>query len=133
MKDRIPNTEEIAKRIAPYGDTSKGIRKSKPDDNGLIQYIWRQCRFHTGADMHMPVTDRGWLKDWMESEGLIPEYKSVTTGASDEERRRSSRIRGEKVSEMEDILEDVITDVIREQFEMDDTVAAQRWSKAGLF
>ena len=114
----IPSSEELAERIAPYGDTSKGIRASKPDDNGLVQYVWRMSRFFSGEDMHMPVTAYWWLQDWIDEQGI----DASVSGIHDD--------RGEEIMNE---LEDVITEVIREEFEMDDTKAARRWSKAGLF
>ena len=42
IDEAIPSEEEIARRIAPYGDTDRGIRKSKPEsESGLIQFLWR--------------------------------------------------------------------------------------------
>jgi hypothetical protein len=119
----IPETEELAERIAPYGDTSRGIRKSKPDDNGLVQYVWRMARFHTGADTHMPVTCDFWLKNWLESNGYVPEYDGTSATASE---------RREIVSDFKSELESVIGEVIRDEFGMSDLEAAKRWSKAGL-
>lgn len=121
FQNDVPDAEEIAERIAPYGDTSRGIRKSKPDDNGLIQYVWRMARFHTGADTHMPVTARFWLKDWLEDNGYIS--RAGTGNASE---------RQSIASDVESELEPIVTKVIREEFGKSDLEAAKRWSKAGL-
>lgn len=120
----VPSESEIAERLAPYGDTDRGLRASKPDDNGLIQYIWRMARFHSGEDMHMPVTARGWLKDWLENNGYIPEYSHGNGSASE---------RGEITNDVQNELEEVVSNVLREEFGMSDLEAAKRWSKAGLF
>lgn len=120
----VPSEEEIARRIAPYGDTDRGIRKSKPDGNGLIQWVWRWARFHTGEDTHMPVSARFWLKDWLEEEGFIPEYDPNSIGDQD---------RMGITSDVENELEETVANVIREQFGESDLEGARRWKKAGLF
>jgi hypothetical protein len=117
MKDLIPNRREIAKRIAPYGDIDRGIRKSKPDDNGLIQFVWRFARFHSGDDMHMPMTAYFWLQDFLDDNYI----DASVTGIHDE-----------KGKEILDLLDDVVTDVLRNEFEIDDTTAARHWSASGL-
>jgi len=117
MQD-VPSDSEIAERLSPYGDTNRGLRKSKPDDNGLIQYIWRMSRFFSGEDMHMPVTAYWWLQDWLDENG----YDASVTGIHDDA--------GKQVM---DELNVVIGNVLREQFGMSDLEAAKRWSKAGLF
>jgi hypothetical protein len=110
----VPSTEEIAERIAPYGDTSRGIRASKPDDNGLIQYIWRMARFHTGADTCMPVTAFWWLQDYLDSRGI----DANVSGISDS--------RGKEITKQ---LDQVVTEVVRDEFGLDDTAAVRRWSR----
>lgn len=113
----IPDTEELAERIAPYGDTDRGIRKSKPDDNGLVQYVWRMARFHSGADTHMPVTAFWWLQDWADEQGL----DASVSGIHDAEGKR-----------LMDLLEDRVRNVLREEFGASDLRAAQRWSQVGF-
>ena len=121
----VPDEEEIAKRIAPYGDVERGIRKSKPEDEtGLIQWFWRWCRFHSGEDTHMPVTSQFWLKDWLEEEGFLPvEF----------ERGENASSRYDITNEVASELDDVVTKVLREEFGKSDLEAARRWRRAGLF
>lgn len=127
------DADEIAERIAPYGDTERGVRSSRPtDESGLVQYIWRMVRFHMGEDTHMPVTCSGWLTRYMENKGLIPERADRSLDFDDPERRRIMKKRRETQRELEDALEDVITDVIHE-FDGDPAAAAKRWHRAGLF
>jgi hypothetical protein len=121
LDQEVPTEKEIARRIAPYGDTDRGIRKSKPDDNGLIQWIWRWCRFHGGNDMSMPVTAEFWLKDWLENKGILPEFN----GENGTERRKI-------VSEVTSELDSVVKKVLREEFGKSDFEAAKRWKRAGL-
>lgn len=116
MKD-VPSESEIAERLAPYGDTDRGLRKSKPDDNGLVQYIWRMARFHSGADMHMPVTAFWWLQSWLDENG----YDASVSGIHDDA--------GKQVMNE---LDAITTKVLREEFGESDLEAAKRWSKAGL-
>jgi hypothetical protein len=40
-----------------------GFRVSKPDANGLTQYVWRHARFHGGYDTSIPVTASWWLQE----------------------------------------------------------------------
>ncbi len=116
MKE-VPSDEEIAEQLAPYGDTSRGLRKSKPDASGLVQYLWRMSRFFSGDDMHMPVTAYWWLQDWIDEQGI----DASVSGIHDEE--------GKKIMNE---LNDVIGRVLREEFGKSDLEASRRWKNAGL-
>lgn len=108
---------DIAEQLAPYGDTDRGLRKSKPDASGLVQYIWRMARFHSGEDTHMPVTAYWWLQDWLDSNG----FDASVSGIHDDA--------GKQVM---DELDQVVRKVLTEDFGKSDLEAAKRWSKAGL-
>lgn len=116
MKE-VPSDEEIAKQLAPYGDTNRGLRKSKPDASGLVQYLWRMSRFFSGDDMHMPVTAYWWLQDWIDEQGI----DASVSGIHDE---KGKMIMNE--------LNDVIGRVLREEFGKSDLEASRRWKNAGL-
>lgn len=118
LGDFVITAKKAAERIAPYGDVSNGIRSSKPDDNGLIQYVWRMSRFHSGDDHHMPVTAFWWLQSFLDSEGIDASVSGIHDDAG---------------KDVMDKLEGFITVIIRNVFEIDDTAAARRWKKAGLF
>ena len=45
----------------------KGLKTSKPKNNGFIQYAWRMARFNSGIDMTMPVNCEFDMKDWFDS------------------------------------------------------------------
>lgn len=52
--------EEVANRfweqVKPTARSgTRAVRPSKPKD-GRAAYVWRMLRFHTGEDVHMPVT-----------------------------------------------------------------------------
>lgn len=96
-----------------------GIRPSKPQasgDNGLIQYVWRMCRFHSGADAKMPVTATWWLEGWLEEQDGIE--ASVSGVKTDAEREGGDAIT--------DALEDVVT-LILLTYGRDPTGGAKRW------
>jgi len=113
----LSDTEEIARRLAPYGDIDRGLRKSKPDDNGLVQYIWRMARFHSGADNHMPVTAYWWLQEYLDDNYI----DASVTGIHDDAGQ-----------EIMDEIDTVVTKVLVEEFNMSDKEAAKRWKRAGL-
>jgi DNA-binding transcriptional ArsR family regulator len=116
------NVSDMAERLAPYGNVENGLRKSRPtSESGLAQYVWRMARFHSGKDTHMPVTCEFWLSSWMEERGMIPTIREST----------SSRDRRSKITEATKEIEPLVTSVL-EEFGLDDTKAASRWSKAGL-
>jgi hypothetical protein len=92
-----------------------GFRKSKPDANGLIQYIWRTARFHGGYDTCMPVTASFWLQDYLDAEGIDASVSGVMDDAGKE-------ITGEL---------DEVAEAILVGFEENPDRAAQRWQKAG--
>ena len=116
--EAIPSEEEIARRIAPYGDTDRGIRKSKPEgESGLIQFLWRMCSFHSGQNPHMPVTAYWWLQRWIDDQGI----DASVSGIHDE---RGKEILNE--------LDGVAANVLWNQFGKSDLEAAKRWKRAGL-
>lgn len=110
--------KNIAQKIAPYGDIERGVRKSKPEDeNGLVKYVWRLVRFHTGADTHMPVTAFWWLQDWIDEKGI----DASVSGIHDE--------KGKEILDEADELVDEVIGV----FGLDPTSAARTWKRVGLF
>jgi len=107
------DVSNIIEKLSPYGNPKNGLRKSRPDENGLVQYVWRYARFHSGQDTHMPTTCEFWLKDYFETEhGMQINYLSDMSQASKEI--------------------DPLVKYVCEQFGLDDTKAAQRWGRAGL-
>lgn len=96
---------------------SGGLRPSKPQaqaDDGLIQYVWRMSRFHSGRDPKMPVMARGWLQEGLDERGI----DAVVFGSG---RRESDA--GDAVI---DALEDVVT-VILLLMGRDPTGGAKAW------
>ena len=127
------NARHVATAIAPYGKISNGIRQSRPTgENGMVQYVWRMARFHMGEDTHMPVTCAGWLQKNLEARGVIPERAPREWDFDAYRRREIMKQRRETQREVEKKLEPIITEVV-EIFGGDDTVAARRWKRAGLF
>lgn len=113
----LSDTEEIARRLAPYGNIDNGLRKSKPDDNGLIQYIWRMARFHSGANTDMPVTPYLWLQNYLDDRNI----DASVTGYHDK-----------AGNEIMDELDEVVTKVLQEEFDLSDEEAAKCYRRAGL-
>lgn len=112
------SSKEIARKISPYGEIERGVRKSKPkDENGLVQYIWRHVRFCSGENMHMPTTSYFWLQDWVDDQDI----DANVCGVFDEKGK--------------DILDEVDQKIeeVMEIHGLDSDKAAKRWSKAGLF
>lgn len=109
--------DELTERLTARGG---GLRASKPDtdaDNGLIQYVWRMARFHTGADPSMPVTAGWWLQSWLDEQGIDAKVSGRTDAA------------GEEITEG---LDAVVAALIGE-FGHNPTGGANRWEKAGAF
>ena len=107
------DVSDILTKLAPYGDVSRGLRKSRPkNENGLVQYVWRYVRFHSGQDTHIPVTCDGWLRNYLKNFKDDVNYTSDMTQAS------------------KDV--DPLVTYVCDQFGLDDTKAARRWSRAGL-
>lgn len=134
MKELIENLDprKVAEGIAPYGKVDRGVRSSRPkNENGLVQYVWRMVRFHTGEDNHMPVTCQFWLTEYLEEEGIIPE-RIRGLDFDDPARRENLRERKDTQREIEKALDPFIDEVI-EEFGMDPNAAAKRWKRAGLF
>lgn len=92
-----------------------GLRVSKPDtdeDNGLVQYIWRNARFHSGADTKIPVTSHMWLQDWLDEQG----YDFSVTGIIEEQDKEVLRVL------------DSVTEEVLEELGEDTHGAARDWS-----
>lgn len=73
--------EHLVDRLQGRGG---GLRVSKPDtesDDGLIQYIWRQARFHSGQDTSLPVTAAWWLQEWLDEQGIDASVSGITDDA----------------------------------------------------
>jgi hypothetical protein len=99
------------------GRSSK-LRKSKPTadgDNGLIAYIWRMARFHSGADTSMPVMCSHELQEYLDERGI----DASVTGITDE--------RG---SEITDELDEVTIEVCK-RLDLDPRRGAATWAATG--
>lgn len=116
--NEVFTADEVAEMLAPYGNTDNGLRASKPsDENGLIQFVWRMARFHSGADTHMPMTCYFDLSRYLKDKGI----DASVSGIIDDE--------GEEIL---DNLQDLVSEVCK-IYGLNDTRAATRWKKAGLF
>lgn len=94
-----------------------GLRTSKPDADGLTQYVWRMCRFHSGADTCMPVMAAGWLQDYLDQQGI----DASVSGVMDDEGK-------EITTELEKV-----TDALISRFGGNPAAGAKRWEKTGIF
>jgi hypothetical protein len=87
----------------------KGLRSTKPKGFGFAAYVWRMARFHSGADMTMPVTCEFDLANWADH--------SYTKG--DREAFKALREEGDKMA-----------DRVCKDLGLDDKAAARRWGRA---
>lgn len=87
----------------------KGLRTTKPKTNGFAAYVWRMARFHSGIDMHMPVTCDFDLANWADH--------SYTKG--DREMFKALRVEADKMA-----------DQVCKDLGLDDKIAARRWGRA---
>lgn len=60
----------VEKLVAALRGRSGGLRPSKPSKDGLVQYVWRMARFHSGHDASMPVTATWDLDPWLKAHGF---------------------------------------------------------------
>jgi len=68
------DVEDVAERLT-YNDQ---LRKSRPtNETGLVQYLWRHARFHSGADTSMPVTASWWLAEYLDERGIDASVSGV--------------------------------------------------------
>ena len=72
------SAQEIARAIAPRKDISKGVKTNKPNEGGLIAYVWRQVRFNAGIDVSMPVMAIFDLADYAKT---LPNFTENWSGA----------------------------------------------------
>lgn len=105
------------KNIVRACTSSQGQRKgklktSKPKSNGLHQYVWRMVRFHTGADLTMPICCQFDLMNWIESHGEVWSYC------------------GGELKALEDFIETEVVDVVAVAVGGNPYIAAQRWGNA---
>lgn len=91
-----------------------GLRPSKPKD-GIMAYVWRMARFHSGADTRMPVSDVFYLSDGVEK------LTGVNTGFS-----LTKEPTHKEVVELANDLADKVLD----EFGLSKYGAARRWGKA---
>ena len=91
------------------------FRVSKPDANGLIQYVWRQAHFHSGEDDSMPVTSAWWLQEWLDGQGI----DASVSGVLDED--------GKEITEYLDM---VAQEVLEYEFGRDPDAGANRWANS---
>lgn len=109
--------DELMDRLEGRGG---GLRSSKPDtdaDNGLIKYVWRRARFHSGHDTSMPVMANTHLQNYLDANGL----DASVTGVMDDAGK-------EITTELEKAVDAVIVG-----FDENPAMAANRWKKAGAF
>ncbi len=91
-----------------------GLRPSKPKYNGLYAYIWRMARFHSGADMTMPVMCGFDLQDYLDEHGIPGKVAMLL----DEP--------GKAIANEADAL----AERVLAQLGIDSNVAARRWGRA---
>lgn len=115
VKDEVlehVDVEYLAERLE--GRDQK-LRPSKPtasEDDGLTQYIWRMCRFHSPyGDSTIPVTAHWWLQEWLDEHGI----EASVSGILDEEGK-----------EIIDALEEV-TDSTLDELGVDKYGSARDW------
>lgn len=73
--DQELTVEEVAKRLT---GRKGGLRPSKPKGDGVVQYLWRWARFHSGADVSLPMTADWDLWDGLKYRGLERDSYLVT-------------------------------------------------------
>lgn len=70
--EMLPSVEELVQKLK---GRNSALRPSKPTkENGLVRYIWRMARFHSGADMTMPMSCHFDLKEWCEENNIAFSY-----------------------------------------------------------
>ena len=87
----------------------KGLRTTKPKDNGFAAYVWRMARFHAGIDTTMPVVCEFDLANWADH--------SYTNG--DREAFAALRKTGDAYADRACI-----------EFGLDNMTGARRWYRA---
>jgi len=117
-----PAGQEIRKHIdiealADALEGRSGLRVSKPDADGLTQFVWRMARFHGGYDTCMPVTAHSWLQQYLDNHDLDASVSGVKDDAGDE---------------VLDQLEKAV-DAVLVAFDENPARGAKRWEKAGAF
>lgn len=119
-------TTEAAREVAELVDIDeltdalegrKGLRTTKPDANGLTQYVWRMARFHGGHDTCMPVMAHSWLQGWVDEQDI----DASVTGILDEEGKEIRRV-----------LEQA-TDAVLARLGENPAAGAKRWGQTGIF
>lgn len=108
------DVDELADELTGRGS---GLRKSKPDADGLTQYVWRMARFHGGYDTSMPVTAAWWLQDYLDENDIDAKVSGVLDAAGKD-----------VTSELEDVVDAVLIELGERTGE-----AAKRWKTAGAF
>ena len=83
--------------------------------NGLVAYVWRMARFHSGADMTMPMMCYFDLQNFLDANG----HSDI----------KVSGILNEQGKALTDALEK-LTDEALTQLGHDNTVGARRWGRA---
>lgn len=119
MESEVAPVDEVEEQVLQIdwqdelsgrGDT---FRVSKPNANGLIQYVWRMARFNSGEDPSMPVTAAWWLQDWLDENDIDAQVSGVTDDAG---------------TEVTEYLDMVSCEVLEEEFGYDSDGAARAWS-----
>lgn len=113
IRDRV-DIDELADELTGRGD---GLRKTKPDADGLTQYVWRMARFHAGYDTSMPVTASWWLQDYVDEHDIDASVSGVTDDA------------GEQLTE--DL--ETVTEAVLAELGEDGSRGARRWAQTGAF
>jgi hypothetical protein len=53
------------------------LYKSKPNTDGLCQFVWRMCQFHSGRNTCMPVMASHWLQTYLDQQGIDASVSGV--------------------------------------------------------
>lgn len=116
--DAVWEEMDVRHLISRMEGRSTALRKSKPDtdaDSGLTQWVWRMCRFHSGADPKMPVTADFWLDSWLGDEGIEAKVMGVKTD-----------VEAENGEALKDALNDLVTLILLAKGK-DPAGGAKRW------
>ncbi len=93
-----------------------GLRPSKPKGNGLYAYIWRMARFHSGADVTMPIMCGFDLQDYLDENGIPGRVAMLLDDA------------GQAITNEADAVVDKVLEALGE----DPNGAARRWGALGI-
>ena len=76
MNYEIPTVEELVIKLK---GRSCPLRPSKPtNENGLVKYMWRECRWVSGQDPRLPIMAYFELCQWFDENGIQYSYGRKT-------------------------------------------------------